>query len=218
MFPAVERNGFLLVWSGARPPSWEVPELEPDGYSAPAVRTFRLRGHPQETTENSVDVGHFSVVHGFTEVEVQAPLVTEGPRLTAAYSMRHGLGFRTHFAIDAWGLGYSFVDVRALGLRTRHWVLATPIGGGEIELSLGVSVPTVGLRTRAGRALARTLAGPLRRVILEAFVRDTRADFPIWDGKQYVASPALAKGDGPIGRYRAWAAQFVESSAAAVAS
>lgn len=225
VLPALERNGFVLVWSGARPPTWEVPALAPDGYSTPDMRTFRLRGHPQETTENSVDIGHFSVVHGFSEVAVEAPLVTEGPRLTAAYSMRHGFGvgalgagFRTRFAIEAWGLGYSFVDVTALGLRTRHWVLATPVGGGEIDLSLGVSVPLVSLGTRAGRAVARALAAPLRRVILALFVRDTRADFPIWDAKRYVAAPALAQGDGPIGRYRAWAAQFGEASAEAVAS
>ncbi|HRG97743.1 MAG TPA: Rieske 2Fe-2S domain-containing protein [Polyangiaceae bacterium] len=228
VLPAIERNGFVLVWSGARPPSWEVPALAPEGYSTPDMRTFRLRGHPQETTENSVDIGHFTVVHGFSEVVVEAPLVTEGPRLTAAYSMRHnlgvpvgvpilGAGFRTRFAIEAWGLGYSFVDVTALGLRTRHWVLATPVGGGEIDLSLGVSVPTLSLRTRAGRALARSLAAPLRRTILALFVRDTRADFPIWDAKRYVAAPTLAKGDGPIGRYRAWAGQFAECSSPAVA-
>ncbi len=223
VLPGMERNGFVLVWSGSRPPAWEVPELADEGYSTPDMRTFRLRGHPQETTENSVDIGHFAVVHGFSEVAVEAPLVTEGPRLTAAYSMKHGLGiagagFRTRFAIEAWGLGYSFVDVTALGLRTRHWVLATPVGRGEIDLSLGVSVPTLSLRTRAGRALAQSLAAPLRRVILGIFVHDTRADFPIWNAKRYVASPALAKGDGPIGRYRAWAGQFAESLAQEVAS
>ena len=33
-------------------------------------------------------------------------------------------------------------------------------------------------------------------------------DFPIWENKTYLERPRLCEGDGPVGDYRRWAAQF----------
>lgn len=33
-------------------------------------------------------------------------------------------------------------------------------------------------------------------------------DLPIWRHKRFIERPALAEGDGPLGRYRTWARQF----------
>ena len=41
-----------------------------------------------------------------------------------------------------------------------------------------------------------------------SLVHDARQDFAIWQHKRYLSAPALAAGDGPIGKYRAWARQF----------
>lgn len=35
-----------------------------------------------------------------------------------------------------------------------------------------------------------------------------RQDVPIWEHKVHVNPPALAEGDGPIGKYRQWVKQF----------
>jgi len=44
--------------------------------------------------------------------------------------------------------------------------------------------------------------------ILNGFVADAAKDFPIWEHKRFTQPPALARGDGPIGKYRQWAKQF----------
>jgi hypothetical protein len=41
-----------------------------------------------------------------------------------------------------------------------------------------------------------------------AFLFDVRQDLPLWENKVFVSPPALAQGDGPIGKYRQWARQF----------
>lgn len=93
--PLRDINGFLLVWfspDGASP-SWEVPAVPNEGRWSPLMtRTFTLRAHPQETTENSVDLGHLSVVHGYENVASLRPLRTEGPWLNAQYQMHRPVG------------------------------------------------------------------------------------------------------------------------------
>ena len=46
------------------------------------------------------------------------------------------------------------------------------------------------------------------RAILAALAHDVRQDIPIWENKRYLERPALAEGDGPVGRFRQWARQF----------
>ena len=42
----------------------------------------------------------------------------------------------------------------------------------------------------------------------KGFMHDVGQDFNIWQNKEYVHPPALAKGDGPVGQYRVWCKQF----------
>jgi len=53
----------------------------------------------------------------------------------------------------------------------------------------------------------------MARLIMNGFVHDTKQDFPIWENKLYTSPPALARGDGPIGKYRLWARQFYSEQA-----
>jgi putative sterol carrier protein len=48
----------------------------------------------------------------------------------------------------------------------------------------------------------------LSQVFYRAYVEDFARDFPIWEHKRYEPRPTLARGDGPIGVYRRWSAQF----------
>jgi nitrite reductase/ring-hydroxylating ferredoxin subunit len=196
-----ETNGLLLVWHGATKPSWGVPSLEEDGWSGVRCRTFVLRDHPQETTENSVDLGHFAIVHGYRDVQELQDAVADGPYLSTAYTAVQPPGLRFEFDTQIFGLGYSLVNVRVprFGVDARLWVLPTPIDEERLTLRLAAS-------TR-GRACA--LLNPL---ILRGFARSASQDFPIWENKRYVERPALADGDGPIALYRRWARQFYEPS------
>jgi 3-ketosteroid 9alpha-monooxygenase subunit A len=46
--------------------------------------------------------------------------------------------------------------------------------------------------------------------VFKTFVHDLQQDFEIWEHKRYIQPPALAAGDGPVGKYRTWARQFYQ--------
>jgi nitrite reductase/ring-hydroxylating ferredoxin subunit len=224
-----ETNGMILVHHDAHgaAPAWEVPALAQQGWSRPVFRRFELAAHPQETTENSVDLGHFAHVHGYAAVRMLRDVVTDGPYLSTAFTSHRplplvGRWLRPQFDFDfethIHGLGYSQVDVRVRGLdiRARLWVLPTPLDAGRLCLHLAASGYGGGDDVhRLLRAIPRRLrAAAIGRGLLHFLIADARQDFAIWQHKRYVQPPALAQGDGPIGRYRAWAAQFYGEPAA----
>jgi hypothetical protein len=101
------------------------------------------------------------------------------------------------------------VKVPVFGIRARLWVLPTPIGGDRIALYLAAS----GSGGDDVHPVLRVLPSRLRAALIGYgmalfFSQDARQDFAIWENKRYVHPPALADGDGPIGKYRSWAAQF----------
>jgi nitrite reductase/ring-hydroxylating ferredoxin subunit len=226
--PILEQNGVILVHHdpAGHAPTWAPPVLDMTGWSPIAFQRSRLRGHPQETTENSVDIGHFSKVHGYKDVRALGPLRTEGAYLHARYAMRRGVGpswlgieVATEFDVHVHGLGYSFVEVEVVshGVRLRQFVLATPTEPGWIDLRLGVSarVPGSDGPHSIGRAAARRLVETaVRQAVSMIFAHDVGQDRRVWENKRYVAQPALAEGDGPIGAYRRWATQFGATSGA----
>lgn len=213
----IEHGGVVLAYHDERgeAPGWQPPAPDLAGFTP--LRTHVLRGvasHPQETTENSVDLGHFGVVHRYRAVELVAPVRTEGPYLTTRYRMQRRplvpgtRGIAAEFTVHVHGLGYSLVevDVPSHGLSTRHYVLPTPTDGEHIDLRLASCV-------RAVRGPLRLL--PMRlldwivgRLVQKNYLADVRQDLPIWENKVYVQPPRLAEGDGPVGRYRTWTRQF----------
>ena len=224
VLPLHETHGVILLHhddEGA-PPAWRTPELPTEGWTPLASHHWRIRTHPQETTENSVDAGHLAVLHGFSDLETTRPLTTDGPYLHTAYRMtRHAaaLGLRVPVPIDfdvhVHGLGHSHVELHMAafgGLRGRLLVLPTPIDGEYIDLRIGVAVEDPRLATGWGRLLGLVpfgLAAKLvRRISLAWAVHDVQRDVAIWENKRYLEPPALARGDGPIGPYRRWCRQF----------
>jgi hypothetical protein len=211
----------VLAWyhPEGRPPAWEIPDLDMTGYSPFVFHRFSLRGHPQETTENSVDTGHFGVVHGFKDLEV-LDTGADGPLLFADYRFRRfvgkgklGFSSQVQIHVDVRGLGYSLVDVHlpALGLRTRQLVLPTPTEQDRIDLTIGIAAHDAHRLRGVGPLLPASATGLLARAILAVYKDDVAQDFAIWENKRYVERPMLAQGDGPIRFYRKWAAQFYEA-------
>ena len=218
---AREALGVILAYNGpsssARWPDPEPDDHEADGHLA--HHTVVLRAHPEDTTENSVDEGHFGEVHGYSDLARTTPLRIDGPRLEVGYAFSRRLGpgltLRPEIHIVAHGLGYSRVDVRLprWGAKFTQLVLNTPVDEHRSQLRLGVHIA----RAQLARLPAplrwlprRPLAWALARLVLRGLVHDVGQDVPIWQSKIHVASPALAEGDGPIGRYRVWARQFYE--------
>ncbi|MFO0576790.1 MAG: Rieske 2Fe-2S domain-containing protein [Polyangia bacterium] len=223
-WPTIERHGVSLVYydpEGA-PPSFEIPDVSMEGWSPLLFHHWRLRGHPQETSENSVDIGHFPHIHNYSEVRALEPVVVEGAHLRARYSFRkplpgvlgRRLALHNVIEVDVYGLGYSRVEVheQQSGLRIRSLVLCTPRGDGQIDLRAALSVydPRLDKDSPAWlRAAAPlVLSKAARRAMLMEYCHDLEQDFVIWKNKRHLAIPALALGDGPVGLFRRWARQF----------
>lgn len=223
--PVLNRNGWILVWGDTdrRTPWFEPPEVDTSDWSALTVHEWRLRSHPQETTENSVDTGHFTEVHGYTSVSTVSEMTADGAHLTATYQMVRPNPFlrwlapiRNQFKVTVWGLGYSQVDISVenYGLQMRMFVMPQPTDGEHIVLRVGMS--TRNLRSTHGAWTQAVPAGLITALInrqagLEA-ASDVADDFDVWNHKIYVAPPSLARGDGPIGRYRVYCRQFYDNA------
>jgi len=229
-WPLREQAGIIFIYYDSRslPPSWEPPALECTGWTPLIHRALELRDHPQETVENGVDIGHFAIVHGYEAVRVRRELITDGPTFTLGYAARRPmplfgrLGAKVDFEFDLriFGLGCSLVEtyVPRYDIRSRLFILAVPTDPGQIRLNLALSLQRI-TRPERFHPLARVMPRPLldqmvARGIFDGLVNDVRQDLVIWERKRYVHTPALAQGDGPIGRYRQWCRQFYHQDAA----
>lgn len=224
-YPILVLHGIALAYFHPRgiEPSWRPEGADMEGWPPFRMHRWTLRGHPQETTENAVDVGHFGVVHGYKRFHERAPLKTSGPHLFVGYGFQRpirllGRELAFHEAIDVhvWGLGYSRVHVTDLswGLDLRLLVLATPLDADHIELRIGLSLRDFRESPRLPaslRHLPRAMTDRLlARALLRAYRNEVEQDLQIWTHKRYVDPPVLATGDGPVGLYRRWVKQFYE--------
>jgi nitrite reductase/ring-hydroxylating ferredoxin subunit len=227
VLPSREKNGQVLVFYHPHdePPGWEVPDLPMEGYRPLRWEQFDLAGHPQETSENSVDIGHFAAVHEYEQVTTLRPMTAEGPLLHGHYSMhrrRAGLSrpLTTDFQVRVWGLGYSVVEahVHEHSLTLRTFVLSTPSSTGRVDLRIALSLKSLeskaALHPLALLAPRALLEPVLERLAMRAYAADVKQDFDIWNHKTYLDRPSLADGDGPVGLFRKWARQFYVGEAA----
>ncbi len=234
LYETREILGMIFAWrgSGGRAPQWRLPDEPPAGAEWTELRstTLRFRGHPQETTENSVDVEHLEYTHGYHDVE-PTDFFTDGAYLKSCFDfkmVRRIAGLAdVHSDVSAithvHGLGYSFVEIheKTVGMRARLWVLSTPVDGESVELTLVSQVREI---RKPGRFIAGLafLPVPLRHRLLNMFfIREERRfvlqDVIIWDRKRYRTPPRLSRTDGPIGKYRRYCRQFYPNSASTTA-
>lgn len=216
IWPSAEVNGFIVTYYHQQnePPNWEIPALETNSNWTPLIyKSYLLNDHPQEITENSVDIGHFPVTHKYKKVTALRKPIIENQFLSTKYSFVKEnppfinfilpKGQKIYIETNIYGLGYSQVNVKIpkLNLTLRMWVLPTPINAKKLKLRLVMS-----LQRREG--IIGGIDFILSKLILEGFAKDTQQDFAIWENKIFLEAPALAEGDGPIGKYRKWARQF----------
>jgi len=210
-----EQNGFVLAWHhpAGQPPEWQVPRLDESGWRPLRHhRPLRVRTHPQETFENSIDLAHFALVHGFSEIDVLQPMRLEGASMSVRYRIAraHPLPLvrrkvRPSFEVRLHGIGcaHNHIDLPDFGLRVRMMVFSTPTEPGWTDIRLAVSVGA-----RAAIPGGRLLLPLVHRGVMRNVVHDFLQDIPIWESKRYVQPPLLTGADGPIGRFRQWCGQF----------
>ena len=226
VFETREILGIVFAWWGidGRPPQWSLPE-EPEvkgDWSELEFRTLRFPGHPQETTENSVDFAHLQYVHGYGNTRQIGPVTVDGACLTSGFEFRRAQNIAgiKDIVLDVsavariFGLGYSYVEIheRSIEMHARLWVLATPVDGTLIDLVLASQVremrkpkrPIVGLRFLPLSLRARIM----NKIILSYQKYDVMQDVIIWGRKRYLPYPRLCRADGDIGRYRRYCKQF----------
>ncbi len=226
LFETREIQDLVFAWwgSGGRPPQWHLPEAPPAGaeWSGLEFWSIRFTGHPQETTENSVDPAHLNYVHHYYGVQEVGSVSVDGTLLTSSFNFKRSLTvagikfleYDVSAVASIHGLGYSFVEVQeySIGMESRLWVLAVPVDGEFIELTmvsqvrqlrspkglgLGLRLLPLGLRTRI-----------MNRVIISGQVHDVMQDVVIWSNQKHRSRPKLCSGDGPIGKYRRYCKQF----------
>lgn len=217
-YESKEAAGFVFAYHGrsGAGPQWQLPDFASTRYFR-ATRRLRFRGHPQTTSENSVDRAHLGHVHGYSKLKQTAPTEVDGPVLKSAYSftrpmLSRGLGWVTisvDISIRVWGLGVSTVEIRSEGgLLARQWVLATPVDGELIDMWLAVDVKQLpphwwfkGVVAWVGYRLAPWL-------FVNELVREVLKDAEIWARQRYRAQPMLAAPDRDIVRFRRYSEQF----------
>ena len=218
--------GMVFAWfgSGGRPPHWHLPDDPPSGpeWGEQAFRTLRFRGHPQETAENSVDLGHLRYVHGYDNVNPVGTVTVDGPYLKSCFDfkrVRRILGVKdlvheTSAVTHVHGLGYSFVEIheKTIDMNARLWVLATPVDGTLIDLALVSQLRDIRRPRRFISGLGflpmKLRSRLMNRILLSQQKQDVLQDVVIWERKQYRSPPRLCAADGPIGTYRRYCRQF----------
>ena len=165
---------------------------------------------------------HLRYVHGYDNVDRVERFSVDGPCLESRFDFRRirsiaGIASMT-FDVSArariFGLGYSYVEIRerSIGMDLRLWVLATPVDGTLIDMSLVSQVREI-------RNPRRWIAGlgflpvKLRAPIMSKFIvsqqkRDVLQDVIIWSRKRYTSRPRLCRADVEIMGFRAYCAQF----------
>ena len=188
-----------------------------DGWTDFKFKKLSFDSHPQETSENSVDFGHFTKVHTFSDAWIINDAVVDGPVLRASYGIKRPmvpplkdfapmLDVTSEFHVSVHGLGYSLVEgeLKELKMKFRHLILSTPIENGKIHMRIGSAVK---------KFRSRAVTEVMHRVSLQGLNDEVETDRNFWESKRYVERPVLAKGDGPIHTYRRWAKQFYPGGA-----
>ena len=217
-WPIREHNGYIFAWYHPQglQPEWEIPTLPgpEEGWTKFRTRAIEVLSHPQETSENSVDVGHFVQLHGFGDAWYEGELDIQGHLLKGGYGIKYVLpgikvAFTTTFKVEVHGLGYSLVRVTVprFDAQINLLVLSTPIDNGKIVLRTSASVRNWG--PRAWTYFVREAAGM-------GLNREVGQDAPIWETKRYLERPILAEGDGPIAEYRRYCKQFYPQQAESI--
>ena len=214
-WPIREHNGYIFAWyhPAGTGPEWEIPVLPgpAEGWSAFRTRAIEVSSHPQETSENSVDVGHFKLLHGFGDAWYEGELDIQGHLLKGAYGIQYiiphtKLSLIAKFNVEVHGLGYSLVRVRVerFDAEINLLVLSSPVDNGNIILRTAASVRNWG---------PSLLTNLIREAASMGLNREVGQDAPVWETKRYLERPMLAEGDGPIAEYRRYCKQFYPQTA-----
>ena len=223
-FPTYESGGVVFAYwhpDGAEP-TWGIPDLSIGDWSKFLYNSAVIRTHPQETSENGVDISHLPYVHGYEAVEILKPLVVEGPCLQNFFRINRRVGPSklVSFTLDVdvtvtmRGLGFSMIEpvAQEAGIYVRQLALCTPIDEEHVNFVMAIQtkdierpnvlIPGLSLLPR------RLLNYWLRKIFFKIYMTDISQDFHIWENKKYLTYPRLGPAEQDILRFRRYCEQF----------
>lgn len=204
-YPLRELYGSLYAWyhpHGAAP-GFELqraPEIESGDYVGPFTQVHEVKTCIQEMSENTVDSAHFQFIHQHPATQYEN-VAFDGPSMIVD-SVQHFPSSRGavegRLDVVTSGIGFSITRYKTLV------DVCVVTAGTPVEKDLSRQVfhvyyhnPERNERTdRIGQAFYKEVN------------RQFGEDIPIWENKIYRPDPQLCDGDGPIARFRKWAAQF----------
>jgi len=209
-WPVLDRNGFLFVWYHAEgaEPDWEIEDI-PESRDPEFEIVFRkdwepFPSHPQEISENGVDLPHFRTLHGWTAKSIDWQ--TQGPAYDMVYELEE--------MPERWKQEGELQSLQSRTegptyTRTRFW-------GAYRGVSAHCFVPVEAGQVRLMQLyyghVKQTEAESLQW--FEASDREWAADIPIWSNKKHLTRPMLIGDDGPVPRMRSWYRQFYSEDVA----
>lgn len=229
---AFEKYGliFLAHNPAGSPLNIDLPEWDMSAWSKPILYSFKVKSHPQEILENSVDQLHFFHVHKYRRAKSTSQVRINGAELIVDYELQRSTGLfgfleREPLAIKlnihTFGLGASIASIfiKKYSLTARQVVFPTPIDGESINIRTLTSVKLIESAKplpefAVPRVVRKVAANALCQLSARGFLKDFLPDITVWENKRYVAEPKRLPSDGDFELYRQWASQFYRGEAA----
>ena len=204
-WPVLERYGMSFVWQDRvrGEPDWDVPVLEE--WTDPDFLPWRyakleIKTPPLAIAENLADAGHFIPVHNTHPVPGSFSNTFDGhigqQKIKAVAYPVHGGKDEFESTATYYGPAYQVTKMHGKGLGViinAH----TPIDDEHVMLRFAVSM-------KATKWMTDELIDHFIDNMRDGYLQDVR----IWENKIYLDRPMLCDGDGPIGEFRRWYAQF----------
>lgn len=195
-----------------------LPKVKTEEWSKPIFFEFKIKSHPQEILENSVDILHFQRVHSYTSINLSHPFTANGAEFSIQYQLERRQGIfgwldsnklKLNIAIHAYGLGYSEVHIHIpkYNLLLKQIVLPTPIDADWICIRTATMVKRV-KNIFLPALLENYWSNFLNRLAAKGFLQDFLPDINIWQNKIYIEHPNCFPSDKEIEKFRNWAKQF----------
>lgn len=210
--PVRVHDDVVFVWEGSPGdvPSYELPDLDREGFSPSTFDVFDVPASPSLIMRDLADYEHFDHVHRYGRITIEEPFKADGACCSMAFSFDWplvlGLNLITTRARSrsvCFGLGYQLTTVVSLGgiFETHHRVMPTPTRHGQTRVTLGMEIRVRGplgrlpMLGQIGHAFGR-----------RAFQRDTATDAVGW---RALSEHEAEHAQGTLASYWDWAGKFL---------
>lgn len=202
-WPCRDRNGFIYVWhhAGGEEPGWEVeavPESVDPRYREAARKLWPpFASHPQELSENGVDLAHFDTIHKFVTRGIDWQ--PDGHAYTLGYDIEPldtGLDGDSQYQLASYTEGPSCTRTRFSG----------SLNGITMHSCLPIDPGVITVRSRY--LFRDDVSDDAALRVFENSQVGWAADIEIWSHKAYRDKPLLSPAEHLVPEFRRWFSQF----------